>query len=140
MPRTVLDSSVLVSAFVTPHGQVAQLLRDPARSRYRLCLSDIILAETAETLLKKPSLRHSYAYADKDVLDYVRWLITHAEMVGEVPDIRAVPGDPKDDPIVATAVAANAAYLVTSDKAHLLPLAEYQGIRIVSPREFVELL
>src|SRR4051794_10331885 len=61
MPRTVLDSSVLVSAFVTPQGQVAQLLRQPVRGRYRLCLSDIILAETAETLLKKPTLRRSYA-------------------------------------------------------------------------------
>src|SRR3954447_26188789 len=105
MPRTVLDSSVLVSAFVTPHGQVAQLLRDPARARYRLCLSEAILAETAETLLAKSSLRRYAAYADKDVLDYIRWLITQAELVGDLPELRAGADDPKDDPIVATAVA-----------------------------------
>ena len=140
MPRTVLDSSVLVSAFVTPDGQVAKLLFSPVRGRYRLCLSGLILAETAGTLLQKPSLRRTYTYADRDVFDYVRWLITQSEMIDDVPEISAVPNDPKDNPIVATAVAAKADYLVSSDKAHLLPLGEYQGIRIVSPREFINLL
>ena len=54
MPRAVLDSSVLVSAFLTPHGSVVRLLREPARSRYKLCLSEPILTETAEVLLSKP--------------------------------------------------------------------------------------
>jgi predicted nucleic acid-binding protein len=57
MPRAVLDSSILVSAFLTPHGSVVRLLRDPARSRYQLCLSEFILTETAETLLSKSRLR-----------------------------------------------------------------------------------
>jgi hypothetical protein len=57
MPKVVLDSSVLVSAFLTPRGTVVRLLREPARSRYQLCLSEYILTETAETLLSKPRLR-----------------------------------------------------------------------------------
>jgi predicted nucleic acid-binding protein len=76
MPRAVLDSSVLVSAFLTPHGSVVRLLRDPARSRYRLCLSEYILTETAETLLSKSRLRDYASYADTDVRDYIRWLLT----------------------------------------------------------------
>jgi len=140
MPRAVLDSSVLVSAFLTPHGSVVRLLRDPARSRYRLCLSEYILTETAETLLSKSRLRDYAAYADTDVPNYIRWLLTQAEMVTDLPALRVVVNDPKDDPIIATAVAANANYLVTGDRAHLLPIREYQGIRIVSPRQFLEVL
>jgi uncharacterized protein len=140
MPRAVLDSSVLVSAFVTPHGSVVRLLRDPVRSRYDLCLSDAILAETAEVLLAKSKLRRYAAYADDDVRDYIRWLLTQAEMVADRPAPRVVPGDPKDDPIIAAAVAAKADYLVTGDRAHLLPIGEYQGIRIISPRTFLEIL
>jgi predicted nucleic acid-binding protein len=64
----------------------------------------------------------------------------HAEMVADLPALRVVAGDPKDDPIIATAVVAKADYLVTGDRAHLLPIREYQGIRIVSPREFLEVL
>src|SRR5690349_19333628 len=129
MPRAVLDSSVLVSAFLTPHGSVVRLLRDPARSRYQLCLSEFILTETAETLLSKSRLRDFAAYADADVRDYIRWLLIQAEMVTDLPDLRVVTDDPKDDPIIATAVAAKADYLVTGDRAHLLPIREYQGIR-----------
>ena len=140
MPKAVLDSSVLVSAFLTPHGSVVRLLRDPARSRYELCLSDAILTETAEVLLSKSHLRRYVAYADDDVRDYIRWLLTQAEMVPDTPPPHVVPNDPKDDPIIAAAVAAKADYLVTGDRAHLLPIGEYQGIRIVSPRAFLEIL
>ncbi len=140
MPRAVLDSSVLVSAFLTPHGSVVRLLRDPARSCYQLCLSEAILTETAETLLGKSKLRRYAEYADDDVRNYIRWLLTQAEIVADTPASRVVPNDPKDDAIIAAAVAAKADYLVTGDRAHLLPIGEYQGIRIISPREFLEIL
>src|SRR4051794_29791967 len=123
MPRAVLDTSVLVSAFLTPRGSVVRLLRVPARSQYQLCLSEYILTETAETLLSKTRLRN-YAYEDTDVRDFIRWLMTYAEMIAGLPDLHAVPDDPKDDPIIATAVAAKADYLVTGDRAHLLPIGQ----------------
>ncbi len=44
---------------------------------------------------------------------------------------RHVPGDPDDDPIVQTALAAKADYLVTADK-ELLKLGRVQDIEIVS--------
>src|SRR3954451_22078369 len=115
MPRAVLDTSVLVSAFLTPNGSVVRLLREPARSQYQLCLSEYILTETAETLLSKTQLRN-YVFADTNVRDFIHWLLTHAEMIAGLPDLHVVPGDPKDDPIIATAVAAKANYLVTGDR------------------------
>ncbi len=48
-----------------------------------------------------------------------------------------MPLDPKDDMIVATAVAARADYLVTGDRRHLIVLGHYEGIRILSPRAFL---
>jgi uncharacterized protein len=140
MPKAVLDSSVLVSAFLTPHGSVVRLLREPVRSHYELCLSEAILTETAEVLLSKSRLRRLVAYADADVHDYIRWLLMEAEMVSNLPALHVVAADPKDDPIIATAVAAKADYLVTGDRAHLLPIGQYQGIRILSPRAFLEIL
>ncbi len=109
------------------------------RNRYDLYLSDFILTETAETLFK-PKLRRYKAYADEDVRGYIRWLLTQAQMVPDGPAPRVVLADPKDDPIIATAVAAKADYLVTGDRAHLLPLVEHEGIRIIAPRAFLDLL
>jgi predicted nucleic acid-binding protein len=103
-------------------------------------LSEPILDETARVLLSKSRLRAFAEYADTDVRDYVRWLLTRVEIVPNVPEIRVVAADPKDDPIIATAVAAAADYLVTGERAHLLPIGEYRGVQIVSPRAFLTIL
>lgn len=48
--------------------------------------------------------------------------------------IDAVTGDPKDDRILAYAVSTGADVLVTGDRKHLLPLAEYRGVRLITPQ------
>src|SRR5260370_10807011 len=101
MPRVVLDSSVLVSAFLTPHGSVVRLLRDPVRSRYQLCLSEPILTETAEALLFRPRLLKFAAYADTDVHDYIRWLLGQTEIVPNVPEPHVDAAAPTGGPRLA---------------------------------------
>lgn len=56
----------------------------------------------------------------------------------ELPDIEAVPNDPTDNMIVATAVATDADHLVTGGRRHLLPLGGYEGIKIVTPRDSLD--
>ena len=58
-------------------------------------------------------------------------------MATEFPTLRAVLGASKDDMVVATD-AAKADYLVTGDPRHLLPLGSYEGVKIATPREFLE--
>ena len=55
------------------------------------------------------------------------------------PELSVVPDDPKDDMVVATAVAAKADYLVTGDE-KLLRLGSFHGVRIVTPRAFLDVL
>ena len=140
MPRAVLDSSVLVSAFIASERELMQLLRLPLRHRYELVLSKEILSETAESLLTKESVRCYATYTDEDVHAYLAWLLSVATIVDEVPELSVVPEDPKDNMVIATAVAAKADYLVTGDRTHLLRKKEYQGISIISVRSFLDLL
>ena len=81
-----------------------------------------------------------YRYTADDVAQYLVVLAEVAEAVGDIPTLRAVPLDPKDDMIVATAVKAGADYLVTGDRRHLVVLGEYGGSRIVTPRQFLDIL
>jgi predicted nucleic acid-binding protein len=46
--------------------------------------------------------------------------------------------DPDDDQIIGAALAGNAEYVVTGDK-DLLVLQTFQGINIISPRDFLDL-
>ncbi len=140
MIRAVLDSSVLVSAFLTPDGASAALLVRAREGAFSLCLSREIVAETAGSLLKERHQRR-LRFGPERVARFCELLGQVAERVeGELPRIRAVPEDPKDDVIVASAVAARAGYLVTGDRRHLLPLGSYGGVRIVSVAEFHDML
>ncbi len=141
MARAVLDSSVLISAFLTSRGTCAELLRAGERGAFVLCLSPELLADMAAPLLRDLKLQASYGYDRKKVAAFCKRLLLAADPVTELPDLSgAVPLDPKDDQIVATAVAAKADYLVTGDRKHLLALGAYEGIRIVKPRAFLDLL
>ena len=138
--RAVLDSSILVSAFIAPKSDLMRLLCLPLRSRYELVLSKEILSETAQSLLTKQSVRAYAEYTDEDVHGYLSWLLAVTKLVDEVPELTAVPDDPKDNMVIATAVKAMADYLVTGDRTHLLKMKEYQGIPIISARSFLDLL
>ena len=117
-----------------------RLLRLPLRGRYELVLSQEILTETAQSLLTKESVRRYATYVDEDVHGYLAWLLSVAEIVDDIPELSVVASDPKDNMVVATAIAAKAAYLVTGDQTHILPIKEYQGIPFLAPRHFLDLL
>jgi putative PIN family toxin of toxin-antitoxin system len=129
----------LVSAFLSPGGTPAQVVDAATHGAYVLCLSDEILGEFVRALRKLERRQASFRYDHDQVTRYVRDLTIEAELVTDLPDLTgAVPLDPKDDVIVATAVAAKADYLVTGDRKHLLSLGAYEGIEIVSPRAFLD--
>ena len=138
MLKAVLDSSALISAFLTPQGISGQLLDAAERGVFVLCLSHEIIAETADKLLSKTKLQASYGYGAEQVEMFCDGLAATAQIVTDLPRGRFVPRDPKDDVIVATAIAAQASYLVTGDRKHLLELGECQGVRIVTPRQLLE--
>lgn len=57
----------------------------------------------------------------------------------DTPDIPAVSRDVKDDKVLAAAKAAQASYVVSEDR-DLLDLGEYEGIKIITAREYLTLL
>jgi uncharacterized protein len=105
-----------------------------------LCLSREILEEARTSLREKvKTIRRYYTYSDERIEEHVADLAALAELTGTLPELRVVPLDPKNDMVVATAVAARADYLVSGDR-HLLSLGQYEGIKIVTPREFLDRL
>lgn len=134
----VLDSTVLISAFLTPRGASAAVLVAMRQTRFTLCLSREIVDETTTRLIRKlPRLAPKYACTEADVARFACDLKTTAAFATDLPVPDAVPRDPDDNVIIATAVAARADYLVTGDR-HLLDLGTHDAIRIVGPRCFLD--
>jgi predicted nucleic acid-binding protein len=66
MIRAVLDSSVLVSAFLTVGGTSHAVLSAANKRMFVLCLSDAILEETRTSLRQKvKTIRRYYTYSNQ---------------------------------------------------------------------------
>lgn len=126
----VLDTNLLVSAFLTPGGEAWEILRR-ARSQ-RLVLSPAILAEVGEVLLNRPRIRKAYTYLDEEVHRYCRDLLSVATVAPET-TLLTVCRDPDDNAILACAVDAQAEYLITRNLDHFPE--QYGTATVISPQE-----
>ncbi len=128
--RVVFDVNVLFS-WVGWYGNAYRCV-ELARQPQVISLScEEILRKLTEKLVQKLDFTPEIA-ADviQDILSFTV-LVTLSALVPSDTE------DPEDDVVVACAVNGNADYIVSGDRRHLLPLREYQGIRIISPADFV---
>lgn len=139
MPKVVLDSGVLVSAFLTPNGVSAEILRHAKNEQFRLYLCEEILQEVERVLFKYPHIRKRFQYSNRQATMYCQGLRDAAYLVAKLPSVKVVIGDPNDDMVVACALKARASYVVTRDEM-ILKLKKYKGIKMVTPEELMEIL
>lgn len=140
MIRAVIDVNVLLSAIIGPLGFSRQIVLAWQAGRFVAISSAGIISELAEKLAL-PRIQRRYSIeSPQDILWLQVLLANQAELIIVPPEERLpVTGDPEDDYVLATARLAQAEYLVTGDH-RLLDLRQYQGVRMVTPREFVQLL
>ena len=136
--RVVLDSTVLVSAFLTPGGAADAVLQGAIQERFTCCLAEEIIEETARRLFSS-RLQQRYAYVDGDVDTFAAVLRAVFLLFSDLPPLTGIVRDPNDDMIIACAVAASASYVVTRDL-DLLSLGVYEQIAVVTPEAFLVLL
>jgi len=137
--KAVLDTSVLVSAFLKPESLPGAAVRAGLEGHYGLCLSLDILAEVSRTLRKKTRLRRKYSYVDNDVCFYIDRLVSASDLVTRLPNMASVSRDPDDDHVIAAAIASGARAIVTGDK-DLLCLKKHLHINMLSVREFLTII
>lgn len=134
--KVVLDTNVLASGLVGLPRQEStpgEILRQWLAGIFDLVTSEIILTETASTLTK-PYFQKQLSPDER--LAAVEVLRRRAVVVPITASVEGVASHPEDDLVLATAVAGNAAYLVTGDHG-LLTVEAFQDVGIVSPREFL---
>ena len=141
MHKAVLDTTVLVSAFLkpVPEGPAFKLLGLAGNGAFELYLSDDILAETSDVLLNRKHLRKRYKYPDSAVDQFCKGLAELAAAVISNPSPVQVVRDPNDNMIVACALVAEADYTVTRDK-DLLSLGRHESIEMITPEAFLQVL
>jgi putative PIN family toxin of toxin-antitoxin system len=137
--KVVLDTNLLISAFITKNGEPAQILKLLQAKSFSLLLSEEVLTEL-ERVMQYPKLRKLYAYTDAQVERFLKGL-KRVALWTEVSDtIAVVRDDESDNRFIELAVAGKARYIITGDKKHLLKVRRYHSIEIVSSAEFLALI
>lgn len=138
MLRAVLDANVFVSAAVHPEGPPGRIIERFLRTD---TFTLVLLPDIVEEVLRALAYPKVRRYVRRD-LGSALWfedLVVLAELVPGAYHVSGVSQDPDDDKYLAAAVEGRATFVVTGDP-HLLAVGEYEDVRIISPRAFLDLL
>ena len=132
LPRVVIDTKVWISAFLVRSGTAARAVRRMLELQ-RPCFGEATFTEL-ESRLWKPKFDRYLSLEDRHALLHDVQALAHWV---EVPRAAAAQGwcrDADDDKFIHTALAAQAAWLVTGDLA-LLSVQAPEGLQILTPAD-----
>lgn len=132
MKRAVLDTNVIISALANYTGVPGKIYDGLRSGRFELVSSVFILQEFWRISIEK------LHYRPEEIVPILSILVSSAIMV-EPRKIFLKDIQENDLPIIGTALAGQVDFLVTGDKA-MLKLKQFQGIKIVSPKDFLKWL
>lgn len=138
MIRVVLDANVFVSAVLSSTGNPARIIELVKEGRIKLLVSPEILIEVGAVLLY-PRLRKLHRRSERWVKEFLQELSGTAELTPGTLLVDAIKDDPSDNIYLACAVEGKADFIVSGDH-HLKELKTFQGIRIVDPASFMQLI
>ena len=129
--RVVLDSNVLVSAYVFG-GKPEAVFRLIIAERIQGITSQVLISEFLDVLTKKFGVSSSDAQDVKIELEETLELCYPKTTINIVRDV-------DDNRVIEAAIEGQCDFIVTGDK-DLLDLGTYKGIKIVTAGQFLELV
>lgn len=138
MIRAVLDTNTLVSTIINVASSVtAEIYQNCKEKRFLLITSPAILLEMDDVLRRERVMK-----AHQRTVDELQKIISEMVDVSLVVSGKVkveVVRDSDDNKIISAALEGRADYIVSRDE-DLLVLKEYQGIKIITPEEFMGIL
>ena len=128
--KVILDTNVLISAYVFPGGKPEAVYRLALEGRLEIGTSRVLLAEFGRVLGQK------FGWNPDQVEAAVAQMTRIAAVVEPSETVQVVRADPADDRVLEAARAFDADAIVSGDS-HLLDLGSWSEIEITSPAEFI---
>src|SRR5229473_1503703 len=133
MIRAVLDTSVLVSAVITPTGPNAQIFNLVTAGEIRTYVTDAVLAEY-HRVFDYERLQH----LDRRRIARLRGLLEKASVKVKSPGLLKISGREEDNRIYECAMAAKADYIVTENTKHFQ--RPYKLTKITTASQLLKLM
>lgn len=136
--RVVIDANVVVSFLLSKGDTVSFIFDAWEKETFEVLMSSDILIEL-DDVIDRATKSTKEGVDRKDATAMIRRLRKNTIRFPTVSSVH-ISKDHKDNRYLACAKDVQADFLVTGDKKHLLPLKEFGSTRIVSPKEFVQIL
>lgn len=141
--RVLIDTNIWISGFINPFGVPAQVLRLALDGRYRLVVSQPLLAEI-EQVLSRPRVQRQLRTDEHEIERFLRDARSKAVWANPTGTLRLC-RDPKDDIILETAILGEATHVITRDDdmkrdLDVIGYLHEAGIEVVSVAQFLALL
>jgi putative PIN family toxin of toxin-antitoxin system len=131
--KLVLDTNIFISAFYW--GGNPQIIIDRIITGLdKLFISNEILNEVID-VMSRPKFKSSQEIINR----YVRRIEKLGTKIYITGNVTGISRDKDDDSKIECGMMCNADYIITGDE-DLLVLEEYNGIKIITPKEYLELI
>jgi putative PIN family toxin of toxin-antitoxin system len=139
--RAVVDLNLFISALISRLGQPHELYLQLKRGAFTLVMC-AQLREELERILLREKFTVRFGITPDERTAFFAVMDATAIMVAPSPTVPVAVRDPKDEIVLATALAGSAAYLVTGDDDLLVLDGDpaIGSLRIVTVREFLQIL
>lgn len=133
----VFDTAALITAVRSETGAAAEIVRLLIRGDIELLLDYKLAAEYRDV-----ALRPEHVSASRKTTEEIEAIIEALEAVA-VPVVvevvhRPLSSDPNDDMVLDLAINGNADSIVTNNVKHFVVAAKRFGVRVLTPRAFIE--
>jgi len=128
--KVVFDTNIFISAFAIPGGSAEKAILKIIENDIHLVISKAIIHELLDVLARK------FGRDAEELARVAVYLSELGETVSPKRKIKILKDDP-DNRILECAIAGRADMIVTGDQA-MLRLGEYEGVRIITLKEFLQ--
>lgn len=130
--RVVLDTNIYISAILFG-GMAEKVLEALSQREALIFISPFIVREIRDVLKRK------FGWDQTRIAFVLENLQERTLFIRPTVDVHAIVTKEDDNQILACALAAKVDILISGDRKHILSLKTFQGIKILSPREFLHL-
>ncbi len=135
MPKVILDTNVIISAFLKPESNPALILALLLEGALTVCLSPTIWQEYRGVLRRK-----KFQGLDHESLEKLLPVIKQQALwVSPRIPVNILSRDPADNQFLECALESQADYLITGNTRHF-PLKKFHNTQIINPRDFIDLI
>lgn len=128
--KIVVDTNILISAFVFPSGVIQEIFERIITRDYELGISQEILSEFEEVLFKKFSLNKG------KINQIIEFINRNSTLVSPKKRLEVIKDEP-DNRILECALEFQANYIISGNR-HILSLKKYNKIKILKASDFLK--